>query len=546
MDALIAGAASAPAIPFAPARTKVRVLLHFDPAVVNWFELRQSFQFSSWEMYHHARVNGRQPDLVAAVGHVPSAELRAYHSLPRERLGRLPCWIGDPNGCPFPETTGAVCEDTSFAADEETTSAFLRPSHACSSAAAASAGASAQLRAAATPVAPYTLGPELFVDDAHLPQMLREIVAAEALADAYGSGVGATGGCCTPSSAHPHQQQQVASSRRPEPFRASSSSAQVKCRTGGHVVCKLLHLRDAFGWGIVDLEHAEDTAPAPLPDLHVPVARHAHFLLGAAYRESHDSARKRSLQFMWEEVIPVHHHLLFIVESTSEESHRLHVHVPNASFISGDWESELDGYLCGEPNVVAAARREVHEETGILIDGCDMWMMDWAGVRTVVECGGTFTRLQEVLCVVNLNGLAAVQQQRTTPLYMLHPRVVPSVFNDFAPMVPQWHVCSCRVEAFLQLCYREGAVTTEGHTTATSLRLCVLVHTHDAVRNVCVRGDEEAVDADGGATPADTEPSAHFDVLFSSIETRRRVLQQIDETDSSFVFSWSHADAPSP
>jgi len=472
-------------------RVKVRVLLHFDPREVDWFELRQMFTFSSWSMYHHTRMCGRQPDLIAAVGRVPASELKAYHALPRERLGRLPFWRGDPNGCPYPDETGAVCEDAPFAADEDSAVAFEQPSR-------------------------CALGASAFVDDS---------VFQFALSQAAGSGVGDTGGASTPTQESYHcLNLSAAKPRASEPFRASNGAAVVKCRTSGHVVCKLLHLRDAFGWPVVNLEEANDTPPAPLPDLYIPVARHAHFLLGSMYRDAHDSARKRSLQFMWNSVIPEHHDVLFIVESTSAESHRLHVHVPNASFISGDWEPDLDGYRCGEPNVVAAARREVHEETGILIDNCDMWMMDWAGVRTTVESGGAFTRLQEVFFIVNLNNL---KTPKPTPLHMLHPRVVPRIFNDYAPMVPEWHTCACKLPKFLDMVFREGALRCREHTQASTLRLCVFAYAHDEERSTCVYKDA---------------PFEHFDILFSSLDTRQRVLTNLHEDDSLFIFAWHSSD----
>jgi len=459
-------------------RVKVRVVLHYDPQLVDWFELRQCFLFSSWSMYHHVRMNGRQPDLVAAIGHVPARELAAYHALPRERLGKLPFWVGDVNGCPFPENTGAVCEDAAFVVDERTTTAFERPST-------------------------WSGATHVVVDDAALEYARASVsdVGHENDGDA------AAANKCTK-----HNNNNT--------FRAAPTV--VKCRTGGHVVCKLLHIRDAFGWPIVDLENATDTPPEPLPDLRVPIARHAHFLLGSAYRDAHDSARRRSLQFMWQRLIPQHHQIVFIVESTSEESHRLHVHVPNASFISGDWEPDLDGYRHGEPNVIAAARREVHEETGILIDGCDAWMFDWAGVRTTVESGGAFTRLQEVLFVVNLNNLAA--RQRTTPLHMLHPRVTPRVFNELAPMVPQWHMCACKERAFLDMCYQSGGLPFDTHTTASPLRLCVYVYAHDQQKDVCVHRD--------------AVPLRHFDILFSTLDARKRILSTMEHDQSLFVFAW--------
>jgi len=517
------------ASPSVHSRVKVRVLLHYDPAVVDWFELRQSFTFSSWSMYHHVRLSGRQPDLVAALGHVPASELSAYHALPRERLGKLPFWEGDPNGCPFPENTGAVCEDAPFVVDERTATAFQRPSS--DAAAAASDPTSSSFTSSSSSSCfgrTWSDSLHLFVDDAALR-------IAQSTADDFGGGDTPphVSSCCpTASSSESASLNLDAAPRLAEPFRAPQPV--VKCRTGGHVVCKLLHLRDAFGWSIVDLESAPDTAPGPLPDLRVPVARHAHFLLGSAYRDAHDSARRRSLQFMWQQAIPAHHHVVFIVESTSQESHRLHVHVPNASFVSGDWEPELDGYRSGEPNVVAAARREVHEETGILIDGCETWMLDWAGVRTTVESGGAFTRLQEVLFIVNLNALGAGGARQQPPLHMLHPRVTPRVFNELAPMVPEWHTCSCKERAFLDMCYRAGALRFDGHTNATPLALCVFVHAHDEARNVCVCRESEST-----AEPR-APPARHFDIMFSTLAARERVLTQLDSAgeDSLFVFSW--------
>lgn len=213
------------------------------------------------------------------------------------------------------------------------------------------------------------------------------------------------------------------------------SDERALCANAGGVVCKMVEVRDPFGWPFVQWSRADaGSEPRAMEDARVPICKHTHFLMASSFREAHGSARRRALALAWEEV-PARHEVVFIVESTSERSHRFHCHVPNAGLISGDYEAELDAcdVRATTPHVRAsdllnAARREVLEETGMyLTERARVVMCDMSNVINTHE--RIDHHFQESLLVIDISAAGAVLDCRCPLLlHLSHPRVPPAAW----------------------------------------------------------------------------------------------------------------------
>lgn len=494
--------------PRTPPRTKLRVVLVFDPARFSWEVAKQAFCRTSWPAYYESHVDGREPEYNCAVGHVSTALLRNYNGLDRSRLSETSVWpFPERVGCPFPEhllptSTEEINEDEERWAQDPSHDRDLLPEepeeqtrarkpievetfHETDEVLPSETLSTEEMRS----LAPQPFEPEVVSQiDKSLPRWIAAVGEDR-------SGVGTTA-AWTPKPGTRVQQPR--------------SKTKQRCKTAGSVVCKLLRLEDCFGWDVVDWENATDPLPKDLGNLDLPVSQGTHFLLASAYREPHDSSRRRSLAYLWTHV-PAHYHALMVVESTCAASHEMHVHVPNASILSGDWEPGLDGLDShGGPRLLEAAKREIFEETGLLVHGCRSHIVDWSSLASESSREEPF--YHECLVVVDISDL-----RPSSPLHLLHPRVIPKMYND-APYVPELHIHRSHYAFVWSIFSRSQAIVTSEHGTSSMLRLCVIVH--EDPQETC---DMQVIVHEGEQPPL--EP--HVDVVFSSLRQRNQILKTI-------------------
>lgn len=295
---------------------KLRIMVHFDPMLADWERMCACFEYTSWNAYNMAKVDGKQPDNVAAIGYVPITRLRDYNNLPRSALGETPYWY-------FPGADGC-------------------------------------------------------------------------------------------------------------PNDAAGREPREACGNAGNVVCKMIELQGLYGWPFVrpwsELPARTGMQRLAAEPSAVPICKHTHFLMASTFREPRGAPRRRALAAAWD-MIPAHHNVLFVVESTSAASHQLHCHVPNAGIISGDLEMWLDandltpaGATCAPMHAILnAARREVLEETGLyLTSAAPVVVIDMSNI--VSADANHASSFKESLMLVDVTPADAFVP---SPLHLRHPRLLP-------------------------------------------------------------------------------------------------------------------------
>ena len=233
------------------------------------------------------------------------------------------------------------------------------------------------------------------------------------------------------------------------------------CSTAGHVVCKMLRLQDTFGWHPDHPPADAGPRPAFQGDLLLPPSRHLHFLLSADYTGAQDTTRERTLEQIWKDIPPSHHFLL-PVEASTPDTDEYHMHVHNASMLSGSWEEDLDGRTAsGFPDLANTARREMLEETGVWLQDCPATMFVWSSTmrkHRPIDIHGQQhpPGRTEVFLLVDIT------DSQPPPASLVHPRVHPRAWDpDRLPAGARVSLPDGCQDAAAELLYQLGGMLSQ-------------------------------------------------------------------------------------